>query len=92
MLVKVPIYQALNKPFLLFGGERELMIIVLLIPFLLIYLEPFAVFNWVAAISIWIILSTILRMMAKADPLMSKIYIRQLKYQKYYRAVASASA
>lgn len=91
MLITVPFYSALNKPFLLLGGERELMVLAMLISFLVAYVNPSLV-NIVIGIVLWVAMSILLRMMAKVDPIMSKIYRRYIKYKKYYRAVASAAA
>jgi len=91
MLKCVPIYSALNKPMLFMGGERELMMLSALISLTLIFVA-LSTQSVILGIVLWIILSTLLRIMAKKDPLMSKIFIRQSKYQKFYRAVASAAA
>jgi len=42
--------------------------------------------TFILGVTIWIILSMLLRMMAKADPMMSKVYLRQLKYRDFYIA------
>lgn len=91
MLNIIPFYSALNKPSLFMGGERELMMMGLLLAFLVVYVN-FSFLSLVLSVVIWLLISTALRMMAKSDPIMSKIYTRQLKYQKYYRAKASAFA
>lgn len=88
-LKELPIYSSLNKPILIAGGERDLMLFSSLIAFAMI----FVAMSWQSAflgVTLWLFLSMVLRMMAKKDPLLSKIYTRQIKYQKYYPAVASA--
>lgn len=40
----------------------------------------------IMGVLIWIVFASLLRMMAKSDPLMSKIYIKQLKYKPFYPA------
>jgi type IV secretion system protein VirB3 len=81
-------HSALNKPYLLLGGERELMLMVGLFSALMIFIAM----TWqtfIIGIALWVTLSMLLRMMAKADPLMSKIYLRQLKYKDFYAAHSS---
>lgn len=87
----IPIYSALNKPNLFLGGEREWMMISFVIAFLVFYVNP-GFLNFILSLAIWLFLSAALRMMAKKDPRMTKIYARHIRYQKYYRANASAFA
>lgn len=84
-LIPANIYGALNRPNLLFGGERELMLFSGLISVTLIFLAMQPLTIAIGAI-LWLFLSTALRMMAKADPEMSKIYLKQLHHQKLYPA------
>jgi type IV secretion system protein VirB3 len=87
-LQAIKVHSALNKPNLLLGGERELMLMVGLFSALMIFIAM----TWqtfIIGIALWVILSMLLRMMAKADPLMSKIYLRQLKYKDFYTAHSS---
>jgi len=84
-LKSVKVHSALNKPNLLLGGERELMLIVGLFAAVMVFIAM----TWqtfILGVTIWIILSMLLRMMAKADPMMSKVYLRQLKYRDFYIA------
>ncbi len=91
MLKVIPFYSALNKPNLFMGGEREWMMLSFVIAFIVIYAKP-SVVNAILSAVIWLVLSTSLRMMAKKDPIMTKIYKRHLRYAKYYRAKPSAFA
>jgi type IV secretion system protein VirB3 len=87
-LQAIKVHSALNKPNLLLGGERELMLMVGLFSALMIFIAM----TWqtfIIGIALWVILSMLLRMMATADPLMSKIYLRQLKYKDFYTAHSS---
>ena len=84
-LRKTPLSRALNRPNLIAGGERKLVLLAALICFALI----FSALNWftaIAAIVIWFGSIAALRQMAKADPQMSEIYLRSIKYQGYYSA------
>jgi type IV secretory pathway TrbD component len=78
-------HRALHRPNLFLGGERELVMTTALLAGGL----AIAAQNWVAAAvsaAVWFGVIAILRMMAKADPQMSKVYLRQLHYQAYYPA------
>jgi len=84
-LIKIKIHSALNKPNLLFGAERELILLLGLFSAMMVFIAM----TWqtfIVGIVMWVGLSTLLRMMAKADPMMSKIYLRQLKYKSFYAA------
>ncbi len=87
-LKSIKVHSALNKPNLLLGGERELMLIVGLFAAVMVFIAM----TWqtfIIGMALWTILSMLLRMMAKSDPMMSKIYLRQLKYRDYYAAHSS---
>lgn len=78
-----PFFRALHRPQQVMGGERELMLFSMLVAGGLIV----AAMNLVATVmglAIWFICVQGLRRMAKADPVMSKVYMRQLKYGHYY--------
>lgn len=78
-----PFHRALHRPQQIMGGERELMLFSMLIAGGLIV----SALNLVATmlgLTIWMICVHGLRKMAKSDPEMSKVYIRQLKYAPYY--------
>ena len=80
-----PLHRALHRPNLIMGGERELVLTTALVAGGL----AVASMNVPAAIVssvVWLLCITGLRMMAKADPQMSRVYLRFLKYSKYYAA------
>lgn len=78
-------HRALHRPQMIWGGERELMLSVMVVAGGLIV----AAMNIVATVIgliIWAVSIFALRQMAKADPVMSKVYLRQLKYRSFYPA------
>ncbi|PLY12869.1 MAG: conjugal transfer protein TrbD [Sedimenticola sp.] len=84
-LITVPIRRSLTRPRLIAGAERELFLFLGLICACFIFIFM----NWPSAfigILFWIGGIYALREMAKADPMMSKIYIRHRQYQAYYPA------
>ena len=84
-LREININQALCRPDHLWGAERELVLITVLIVAMLIFLS-LDMLLIIFAIIFWLLAFTALRMMAKVDPYMSKIYRRHILYQKYYPA------
>jgi type IV secretion system protein VirB3 len=85
MTAGTPIYRALWRANLIAGGERELVLIAAIV------CGGVAVsgLNFVSAAiggAVWLIILMFLRMMAQADPNMSKVYLRHLRYRPYYPA------
>jgi len=84
-LRSTPFHRALHRPQQLMGGERELMLFSMLVAGGLII----SAMNFVATLIglvLWLVCVQGLRQMAKADPNMSKVYVRQLHYGNYYAA------
>lgn len=82
------IHRALSRPNLLLGADRELVLLTGLASVILI----FVVLTWYAALfgaAIWVFTVGVLRMMAKIDPLMRKVYIRHISYRSQYRATST---
>lgn len=84
-LLKAQVYSSLNRPAMMLGGERKLVMVAALMSVMLVFLamQPLTI---AIGIGLWIFSITALRMMGKADPLMSKIYMRQMYHQKIYPA------
>ncbi|NWO86463.1 conjugal transfer protein TrbD, partial [Escherichia coli] len=52
----------------------------------------FVVLTWYAAIfglALWLVAIAALRMMAKSDPLMRRVYLRHVSYKSAYRATST---
>ncbi len=87
-LSRSPVHRALSRPNLLMSADRELVLLTALAAVILI----FVVLTWYAALfglAIWMIAVAALRMMAKADPLMRRVYVRHISYKTFYRATSS---
>lgn len=78
-----PFYRALHRPQQVMGGERELVLFSMLVAGGLI-VSALNMVATVVGLVVWLVCIQALRRMAKADPAMSKVYIRQLKYGNYY--------
>ena len=84
-LRQVPIYRALNRPNLLMGGDRELVLVTILSTLCLIVLLA----SWYTVLIgtvVWLFGMWGLRWMAKAEPLMRTVYLRHIKYAQRYDA------
>lgn len=81
----VPIRRAGNRDNLVLGGDRELVMFAGLLAGALIFSAQevkagiFGALLWVGALQVF-------RIMAKADPKMRFVYLRQRRYQPYYAA------
>jgi type IV secretion system protein VirB3 len=82
------IHRALSRPNQLLGADRELVLLTGLAAAILI----FVVLTWYAAlfgIAIWIVVVAALRMMAKADPMLRRVYVRHIGYRAAYRPTST---
>lgn len=82
---RIPIHRSLNRPNLILGGERELVLMTMLIGALI----AFTASSWMQVgigAAFWVFLHALLVEMAKHDPVMSKIYLRHVRYKSYYPA------
>ncbi|WP_305843243.1 MULTISPECIES: conjugal transfer protein TrbD [Photobacterium] len=79
-----PVFE-FNRPHLYLGGDRELVLLSLLLSIVLIViLQNF----YTAIIGIAVAFASVygLRILAKADPQMRDVYLRYRRYQSYYPA------
>jgi type IV secretion system protein VirB3 len=84
-LRRIPIHRSLHRYNLFCGAERELCLMTGLLTFTCVFVAmsiPVAVIGIVA----WFVIIGLLRQMAKADPIMSKVYLRHRRYQALYQA------
>jgi type IV secretory pathway TrbD component len=82
------VHRALSRPNLLMGADRELVLITGLASVILIFVV-LTIYSAVFGVAVWIVIVGALRMMAKSDPLMRRVYIRHISYKQYYRATTS---
>ena len=82
---RIPIHRSLNRPTLLLGGDRELVLGAGLLAGILI----FSLGTWwgvAMGIAFWLVSVAILSRLGKSDPLMRPVFIRHQKYQSYFPA------
>lgn len=85
---RLPIHQSLHRHNLVLGAERELLMTSALVA-LLVGVGGMTLVSAVTAFVFWVAAVFVLRRMAKADPLMSKVWMRHVKQQDFYSAKAS---
>lgn len=88
-LRRVYIRRSLIRPILLCGAERELVIMNMTLACALIFGVGIHKYTCISAAILLSLGHVILLRLAKIDPLMSKIYLRQLHYQDFYPAKSS---
>ena len=79
------IHQSANRPHLLLGCDRELVLFAALMSAMLI----FALVTWwaiVAGVAIWIGAVAVLSRMGRFDPMLRQVYVRHVKYRAFYPA------
>jgi type IV secretion system protein VirB3/type IV secretion system protein VirB4 len=81
----LPIHQSLHRHAHVLGAEREPVMTAALIA-LLVGVGGLTAVSAVSAITFWIIAVFVLRRTAKADPVMSKVWLRHIKQQDFYLA------
>ena len=87
-LDRVRIHRALSRPTLLFGADRELVLVTGLTAVILIFVV-LTVASALVGFAIWVLVVGALRMMSKADPLMRQVYLRHIKYRSHYRPTST---
>ncbi len=82
-LRRTPFFRVLHRPRLFLGGEREPTLMMAIVAAGLAVSGQNLVALLVAA-ALWFGCIGIFRQVAKADPQMSRVYLRQIKYRGYY--------
>jgi type IV secretory pathway TrbD component len=89
-LRRTRLHRVLHRPNLVMGGERELALVTAIV----CAGVAVSALNLVAialGTGVWLVCLGLFRMMAKADPQMSRVYLRLLRYQLYYAARSRAA-
>jgi type IV secretory pathway TrbD component len=82
-LRRTPFFRVLHRPRLFLGGEREPTLMMAIVAAGLAVSGQNLVTVIVSAV-LWFGCIGLFRQMAKADPQMSRVYMRQIKYRSYY--------
>jgi len=82
----IPIHRSLNRPHLLLGAERGLVLLCGMVTALLIFVGGIKPLSLLLGIGFWGVSFWAVVQMAKADTQMSKVYQRHVRYRSYYIA------
>lgn len=88
---EIVVHQSCNRPNLLLGGDRELVLLSAIMAAML----AFVIATWWGAISgvvLWVSAVAVLNRMGKADPILRQTYVRHIRYQSFYPAKSPISA
>lgn len=85
------IHESLNRPILFMGGERQLVLMLMVIAGVFI-ISLAKVWTAVFGIALWMAGHWALVRAAKFDPQLSKTGLRSLRYRPYYPAAATPFA
>lgn len=84
-LRRIPIHSSLHRANLVMGAERELALGSALAA-LLAGIGGMSLVSAGTAIIFWLCAIWVLRRMARADPMMSKVWLRHIRQQTFYSA------
>jgi type IV secretion system protein VirB3 len=82
---EVVIHESANRPNQLLGGDRELVLVALLVAVSF----AFALATWwgiVLSTAMWTTSVAVLKRMGKADPQLRQVYLRHIRYRSFYPA------
>lgn len=84
-LRRIPVHSSLHRADLVMGAERELALGSALAA-LLVGIGGMSLVSAGTAIVFWLCVIWALRRMARADPMMSKVWLRHVRQQVFYSA------
>ena len=82
---EVAIHQSANRPNQLLGGDRELVLVAILIAVSLAF-SLASLWGIALSIGFWVAAIAVFQRMGKADPMMRQIYLRHIGYRTFYPA------
>ena len=82
---EITIHQSANRPNQILGGDRELVLVSVLVAVSL----AFSLASWwgvALSIGFWVSAVAVFQRMGKADPMMRHVYMRHIRYRSFYPA------
>jgi len=89
--ISAPMHQSLNKPILMMGGERNLVLLLMVLAGVFIF-SLHAIWAAVMGVIMWLLGHFALIRAARFDWQLSKTGARSLKYRRFYAAQATPFA
>jgi type IV secretion system protein TrbD len=88
---RIPIHRSLNRPQMMLGGERELVLFSALLA-VLIVVSGMNLFSFLTGLALWSLAIAVLIRMGRVDPELSKAYQRHIRYRPHYPPKTGAHA
>ena len=88
---KIDVHLSLTRPILMMGCEREPLIVSAVIAVTLVFMLGNLILA-LAGVAFWIVAVGVMQRMTKADPQLSKIYLRHSRYRTFYPAQSCVSS
>ena len=82
---EITIHQSANRPNQILGGDRELVLVSVLVAVSL----AFSLASWwgvALSIGFWVSAVAVFQRLGKADPMMRHVYMRHIRYRSFYPA------
>ena len=83
---RIAIHRSLNRPHLLLGAERNLVLLAGVVTALLLFSGSISAASILLAVAFWSASFWALVRMGRADPQMSRVYQRHIRHRPYYGA------
>ena len=82
---EVVIHPSANRPNQILGGDRELVLLTLLVSVSLAF-SLATLWGVGMAVGLWLGAVAVLQRMGKADPMLRQVYMRHMRYRAFYPA------
>ena len=82
---EIVIHQSANRPNQILGGDRELVLMTILISVSLAF-SMATLWGIALVVVFWIASIGVLQRMGKADPMLRQVYMRHIQYRTFYPA------
>jgi len=82
---EIPIHQSANRPHLILGGDRELVLFAGLTAACLAFTLA-SLTGMILGLLFWFLSVAVLSRMGKADPMLRHVYLKHLRYRPFYFA------
>ena len=82
---EIVIHQSANRANQILGGDRELVLVTLLVSVALAF-SLATLWGIALAVAFWLSSIAVLQRMGKADPLLRQVYMRHIRYRAFYPA------
>ena len=82
---EITIHQSANRPNQILGGDRELVLVSVLVAVSLAF-SLASLWGVALSIGFWISAVAVFQRMGKADPMMRHVYMRHIRYRSFYPA------